>query len=358
MPVDGRAVRRIVVGKQHQPLPGRHAVAVQVGPDRAGQHHARHIVIAEHQGPLDSARGQNHLFGAHPVQALARAVWRGEAQVIATPLDNAQEIMIVIAEYRAARQQLDVVERPQAGHGALGPGRGRLAVDGLPVRQQAAAEFVLLIGDDHPRAGLGAGRGRREAGRPGADHQHIAMLIEGVVSVRIGRRRRLPESGRLADKMLIGHPQALRPHKGLVVKPSRREPRGQAHRAHQVNVNAGPAVDAPRRQPFVQFDLGGAQVGHGRRALAQLHNGIGLFGAVGDDAAGPAVFEAAPDDAHTVGEQRRGQGIALKALVGLAVKAETNNLGAVDAASGGQPIVRHQGAPVSAAVIRGALPMG
>ena len=358
MPVDGRAVRRIVVGKQQQPPPGRHAVAVQVGPDRAGQHHARHIVIAEHQGPLDGARGQNHLFGAHPVQALARAVWRGEAQVIAAPLDNAQEIMIVIAEYRAARQQLDVVKRPQAGHGALGPGRGRLAVDGLPARQQTAAEFVLLIGDDHARAGLGAGRGRREAGRPGADHQHIAVLIEGVVSVWIRLGRRLPESGRLADKMLIGHPQALRPHKGLVVKPGRGKPRGQAHRAHQMKIDAGPAVDAPRRQPFVQFDLGGAQVGHGRRALAQLHNGIGLFGAVGDDAAGPAVFEAAPDDAHAVGEQRRGQGIAPKALVGPAVKAETDGLGAIDAAPGGQPVVRHQGAPASAAVIRGAAPMG
>ena len=103
-PVDGRAIRRIVVGKQHQPLPGGHAVAVQIGPDRAGQHHARHIVIAEHQGPLDGARGQNHLFGAHPVQALARAVVRGEALMIAAPLDNTEEIMIVIAEYRAARE--------------------------------------------------------------------------------------------------------------------------------------------------------------------------------------------------------------------------------------------------------------
>ena len=184
------------------------------------------------------------------------------------------------------------------------------------------------------------------------------MSIEGVVTVRIGRRRRLPESGGLADKMLIRHPQALRPHKGLVVKPGRGEPGGQTHRAHQVKVNAGPAADAVRHQSFVQFDLGGAQVGHRRGALAQLHNGIGFFGAVGDDAAGPAVFETAPDDTHAVGEQRRGQGIAPKALVGPAVKTETDGPGAIDAAPGGQSVVRHQGAPASAAVICGALPMG
>ena len=211
----------------------------------------------------------------------------------------------------------------------------------MPARQQAAAEFVLLIGDNHPRAGFGAGQGRRETGRPGADHQHIAMLIEGVVTVRIGRCRRPPESGGLADKMLIRHPQALRPHKGLVVKPGRGESGGQTHRAHQVKIEAGPAADAVRHQSFVQFDLGGAQVGHRPGALAQLHNGIGFFGAVRDDAAGPAVFETAPDDTHAVGEQRRGQGIALKALVGLAVKTETDGPGAIDAAPGGQSVVRH-----------------
>ena len=53
--------------------------------------------------------------------------------------------------------------------------------------QQRAAELGLLVAEDDARAGLGRGERGREARRPGADDEHVAMRVALRVAVGIGR---------------------------------------------------------------------------------------------------------------------------------------------------------------------------
>ena len=69
-------------------------------------------------------------------------------------------------------------------------------------------------------------------------------------------------------------------------------------------------------------------------AIFELDEGVRLFAARGEDAARPSVFVALPDDAHAVGKQRRGKGVARKALAGLPVPLEGNGLVGIDADAG------------------------
>ena len=55
--------------------------------------------------------------------------------------------------------------------------------------------------------------------------------------------------------------------------------------------------------------------------VAHAHQRIRLFAAGRVDAARPVVFEAARDQVHAVGEQRRGERVAAIASVGDAVEA-------------------------------------
>nr|GFD43098.1 hypothetical protein [Tanacetum cinerariifolium] len=112
-----------------------------------------------------------------------------------------------------------------------------------------------------------------------------------------------------------------------------------AEDAHHVGVHARPAVGAGGDQARVQRLLGSAHVrdlsGFGR---ADLQDRVRLFGTGREDAARTRVFEAAADDVDAVGQQGCGQGVAFKALVGLTVEAEVQDLAAVDAAAVGQAI--------------------
>ena len=78
--------------------PGSDAVAVDVGADRAGQHHAGPVVVAEDERPLDRAGGQHALARHDAPQALARRERQRSRQVIADPLDGAVGAVVVGAE--------------------------------------------------------------------------------------------------------------------------------------------------------------------------------------------------------------------------------------------------------------------
>src|SRR5699024_5660674 len=91
----------------------------------------------------------------------------------------------------------------------------------------------------------------------------------------------------------------------------------------------------------VQLDLGGALHGQRPRALADLQYGVGFLGAAADNAARPPVLETAADHVDTVGQQRRGQRVAVEALQWVAVVAKVERPIAVDAAAAGQTIPRH-----------------
>jgi len=160
------------------------------------------------------------------------------------------------------------------------------------------------------------------------------MLVAFVVDVVIGRLRRDAEAGALADHLLIAVPEALRPHEGLVIETGRQHARDAVVERPDIELDARPAIDAGSFEAIEQFDLRGAQIGLARSTLAQLHQGVGLFHAGGIDAARAMKFKTPSDQAHTVGEQGRRQGIAGETLIGFAVEAEAEALAAVDAGAG------------------------
>ena len=69
--------------------------------------------------------------------------------------------------------------------------------------------------------GAAGGECRGETGGPAAHHQHVAMGEGLAVAIGVGRFRRLAEARGTADEILVFHPEARRPHEGLVVEAGR-----------------------------------------------------------------------------------------------------------------------------------------
>ena len=221
----------------------------------------------------------------------------------------------------------------QLGERALDPAHGRGAVDPVATVEQAAAELARLLGEDHPGTGAPGGECGGQSGRAGARHQHVAVRVDLLVGVGIGRARGLAQARGLADEMLVAHPGGARPHEGLVVEAGRQEAAHELVDAERVALRAGPAIDAGGHQAVVKGDLGRSCVRHRGRRGAELDQRVRLLDTGGDDAARPVVLEAASDEVDAVGQQRRGQRVAGTALIGLAVERETERPRAVDAAA-------------------------
>ncbi|MCY1219644.1 hypothetical protein D9M72_316270 [compost metagenome] len=352
-PVQHHAVGVVVVGGQHQLATRRHAVAVHIGGDGAGEHVARHVVVRIHQRTLVGAGGQHHALGTDAMHAVTGlAMGRDFAQMVGQALVDGEEVVIVIAVHRGARQQGHFRQFFQLGDDLGHPLGSGLAVQGLAGIQQAAAELFLLVGEDHAGAATAGGQGSGETGRAGADHQYVAVLVHVVVDVRVDFLGRTAEAGSLANVLLVGQPQVLRIHEGLVVEPGRHHAAADlAEDTHDVVFHVRPAVGAAGHQARVQRLLGGTHVGHlGGFGGTDLQHGVGLFRTGGDDAARTGVLEAAADDVDAVGQQGRGQGVAGKALIVLAVEGEGQRLAAIDAATLGKTVdLAHAVTPAVAA---------
>ena len=337
--VEGGAVGAVVVGEQDGAAPRLGCVSIGVGARRVGQHDAGAVVAGEDQGALDGAGGQHHLLGADAPQALARQVpGAARAQMVGDALQRRQEIVVVVAEDRGARQTPHLVHGVQLGGGLGGPVHGRGAVDLVIAGQQGAAQLVLLVGQDDPRARTPGGQRRRQPGRPAADHQHVAVDVHLVIAVGVGAVRGAAQAGGAADHRFVGHPQGGRPLEGLVVEAGGHEAREQAERRGEVVIDARPAIDAGGGEAVVELDAGGAGVGQGVGAALHLDDGVGLLRSRREDAAWTVVLEAAPDHRDPVGDQRRGQGVAGVALVVAAVEGEAQRPAAFDAPALGQPV--------------------
>jgi len=97
-----------------------------------------------------------------------------------------------------------------------------------------------------------------------------------------------------------------------------------------------------RRQPFEQFLCRGAGIGVvAAVSPVDAEERVGFLGARRHDAAGTVILVGPRGEMHSVGEQRRGQGVALDAGIGLAVKAERNADCAFDAPAFGGPEAAH-----------------
>ena len=135
--------------------------------------------------------------------------------------------------------------------------------------------------------------------------------------------------------MLIGHPHGCRPHEGLVVEPRREEAlQDRIHRA-DIEFQRREAVLALGVKAVIELDLGGPKVRFGLGAATNADERVRLFRSDGNDAARTVVFEGTADKMNVVGEQRRGERVALIALIALAVESEGEGACTVNPATAG-----------------------
>ena len=188
--------------------------------------------------------------------------------------------------------------------------------------EQIATELGILVGEYHPGTGLGGLQRSGETRRTATDHQHIAVHMHLVVAIRVRLGRGSAESRGMADEGFVLHPEGLRPHKGLVVKPGRKQARQQITYRTEVEADTRPAILAEGFQPLVQLNLGGTQIRLGYRAGFHLNQGIRFLAAGRQNAARAMVFKTSGNQMHAVGEQRRGERIAAEARELPAVEAK------------------------------------
>ena len=184
-------------------------------------------------------------LGADLPQPLARQVVAGLGEMVGDALDQADEILRVVAEGRGARQHADIVHRRELGDASPAPRPSRPAPSILApaLEAQRAAEFRLLVAEDDAHAGFGRGKRRGDAGRAAAEHQHLAMGEARRIVVGIGLVGRDAEAGRGADVRLVDAlPGRLRPHEGLVVEAGREHRRGEVVDRADVEGERRPAV--------------------------------------------------------------------------------------------------------------------
>ena len=269
--------------------------------------------------------------------------------MLGAALVQGDEVVIVVTVGGGTRQQHHIRQRGQFGECLGNPLLGRLAVDLLAAVEQRAAHFFLLVAQDHAGTAAGGGQRSRQAGRTGADDQHVAVMVHVVVDVRVGLDRAATQAGGLADVLLVLRPGRGRRHEGLVVEARRHElATDLADDAHQVAVDVGPAVGALGHQAVVQGLLGGTHVGHlagfGR---AQLNDGVRLVGTGGHQTTRTGVLEAAVQHVDAVGQQGRGQRVTREALIAHAVEGEAQRALAVDPAAVAETVaLAHFAAPL------------
>ena len=338
--VECRGIGRVVVGDDDSGGPGLHGEPVEIDAGSTRQHHARAVVAAEDERALDGAGREHDLASAHAPEALpGQALGRG-GQVIGHPLQQAQIVVVVIAEGRGAAEHRHVGQGAQLGLDLCDPA---LAVRDLSrhpaLAEQPAAELGLRLGQDHPGSRTSGRECCHEAGGPGADHQHVAVGVpmQVVVGIRMGGCR--AEAGGAADAGLVEPvPSARRAEEGLVVEAGGNERRECVGRRTHIRPQAGPAILAPGLEPFVELDLGRPRVRIAAPARPhELDQRVRLLGTGGHDPPRPVVLEAPPDQMDAVGEQRRGEGIAGCTLIGTAVEAERQGLRPIDPPTLRQP---------------------
>ncbi len=103
--IERRAIGRVMRGGDHDAAARQHAVAIEIGARRIGQHDARPVVVRKHQRPLQRAGRDHHLPRAHLPQPLARQVRCRLRQVVGDALAEPHHVVREIAERGGTRQQ-------------------------------------------------------------------------------------------------------------------------------------------------------------------------------------------------------------------------------------------------------------
>ena len=252
-------------------------------------------------------------------------------QMVGAALQRAQRVVVVVAEERGAGEHAHLRHGGEPFRRLRRPGSTDYTVDPVAEAEQRAAQRRLLVHQHDSGAGLAGGERRSDSGRPAAHHQHVAVDVNLVVGVGVGRLGRAAEACHAPDDGLVERfPERRRPEEGLVVEAGgeeRREPPGPGG---EVAAGTRPGIDAGGSEPVVELDLGRPQVGLRARALAELDQRGRLLGPCGKDAARPVILEAPAREMGAVRDQRGRQRIPGEALVALPVEGEAEAPCAVD----------------------------
>ncbi|MCY1298147.1 hypothetical protein D9M70_476190 [compost metagenome] len=292
--VEGRFIGRVMGGVDADLRADGDAEMVEIGAAGRSEHDARPVIVGKHHVPFDLAVGKDHLLGTHLPQPLARQRLVERRQMIGHPFDQADEIVVVVAEPGGAGQKRDVVHGGKRLGGLLRPVPAILAVDRRAAFiAQRTAHFRLFVADDYLGARLGGGKCCRKSGNPGTDDEHVAMGVAARIVIRIGFRRGDAETGRAADEGFIDRvPGGLRPHEGLVVEA------GGEERRHEIVETAD--VEGERRPAVLRFHLHAVEDFLHRGAHVRLPSGgitrhveqrVRLFRTGRQNAARAVIFE-------------------------------------------------------------------
>ena len=146
--------RGVVGGQQHDPAPDEHAVPVQELVRRPRQQHARTVVVGEGDGPLVRPGRHHDLAGPDPPDPRPGGVLGRRAEMIGTPLQGQQQVVVVEGEGRGPLQVRHVRRRGQLGLRLVDPVRDR---------HQRSAGRRSLVHQGHPQTRPAPRPGRRPA---------------------------------------------------------------------------------------------------------------------------------------------------------------------------------------------------
>ena len=217
--VGGRAPAVVARREDHGVAAARHGEAVEIGSYRRGQRHARPIVAAECDRPLERAGGQHRALGDDAPEPLARLMQRRRRKMIRDALQRAIDAAVVDAEYRRSPENPNVAERRQFPRRIRDPLDARPSVDLESLGVESAAELEIVVGEND--ASPCPTRGERGVQPRGtaADDQHVAMREGFLILVGIGLAARPSQPRGAADQRLVElFPERRRPHEGLVVE--------------------------------------------------------------------------------------------------------------------------------------------
>ena len=204
-------------------------------------------------------------------------------------------------------------------------------VDFLALAQQRAAEAKTFVGDNHAATRTPRRQRRHQPRGARADHQHVAMGVGFFVPVGIGQLRSPAKARRLADDRFVDFlPEAFGPHEGLVVEAGGENRGGQRSGGAHVEAERRPAVLASGHQAVVKLDRRRPRVGFKARPLAEFHQRVGFGSASRNHPARPVIFERPAHQVNAIGDQRRGQRVALVAGEAPAVELKSKRRGTVD----------------------------
>ena len=162
----------------------------------------------------------------------------------------------------------------------LYPIRCGLPVDGRSVHHGATAPGRALLDQDDALTRLRGSKGCRQARDAAADNQGVAEGILMFVAIAVCLGRGGPQTGGAADYRLeYMFPEGARMDERLVVESGGQETRPEVVDPSDIEGERRPGILAVCNQTVIKRLHRGALVRLEMRSLADLHQGIGFFGA-------------------------------------------------------------------------------